>query len=85
MQAKEEEMQKIKERQQKAESELKELEQKHTQVWTSVQWAAGDSTAKGSAHSEMRVISWSLFTLHAAGRGEDPAAGAVAGRDRAVC
>lgn len=32
MQAKEEEMQKIKERQQKAETELKELEQKHTQV-----------------------------------------------------
>lgn len=32
MQAKEEELQKIKERQQKAESELKELEQKHSQV-----------------------------------------------------
>lgn len=37
MQAKEEEMQKIKERQQKAETELKELEQKHTQVRTGVQ------------------------------------------------
>jgi cell division protein FtsB len=34
MQAKEDELQKIKERQQKAESELKELEQKHSQVWT---------------------------------------------------
>lgn len=32
MQAKEDELQKIKEKQQKAETELKELEQKHTQV-----------------------------------------------------
>lgn len=32
MQAKEDELQKTKERQQKAESELKELEQKHSQV-----------------------------------------------------
>lgn len=32
MQAKDEELQKTKERQQKAESELKELEQKHSQV-----------------------------------------------------
>lgn len=32
MQAKDEELQRTKERQQKAEAELKELEQKHTQV-----------------------------------------------------
>lgn len=46
MQAKEEELQKIKDRQQKAESELKELEQKHSQV---PYWAGSMTGRRGRA------------------------------------
>lgn len=47
MQAKEDELQKTKERQQKAESELKELEQKHSQV---VARSSAGAAGGGQAH-----------------------------------
>lgn len=48
MQAKEDELQKIKERQQKAEGELKELEQKHSQVPGGDQgWGRGGRAGHG--------------------------------------
>ena len=80
MQAKEDELQKTKERQQKAEGELKELEQKHSQVpGREPGWGCGAQDARScGAHG------LSPHPLHAADRGEEPAAGAAAGRDGAV-
>lgn len=81
MQAKEDELQKTKERQQKAESELKELEQKHSQV--AAQSPAG--AAEGGQPCPRGAHRPPPCSLPAAGRGEEPAPGAAAGGDRAVC
>ena len=80
MQAKEDELQKTKELQKKAESELKELEQRHTQV-------AGRARLGLRAGGRARPREAQpppAFSPRAAGRGEEPAPGAAAGRDRAV-